>query len=404
MINNYQEDLKYKPTKLEFKEVILDTPGFFNFGEGISDSCDSTENMHAFIEQVVDMESMIKKNFISGKKDGKGKNKDILPANPVQITLREEFERLNQDYNKLEAKLKAEIKKSTSRDTEGDDAADLQTQVDNLKKDNQIKDIKEQENKKQIRNLENGNNILKSKLRDADDKNSKLEGHMLPKLKDTTSRQKEIAEELERIHLDSQLLPAMFRAEANFRLECKKEKDDAVDEMKKAMKIHNKLVKKIADLENELARKERLAIQAIAARASMKGHLEDGKSANMDLQNVIKEYQKLQEVADDRVHDYKTKHDEMFDSVSGLNIRIDELESHKMHLFKRLESLGDRGSLDYIVKTQGLQNMKADPIKNPVTIDEDYDPAKNRRKHDHEYEEQMRAEEKELKKQAKLLG
>ena len=50
LINNYQEDLKYKPTKLEYKEVFLDTPGYFNFGEGVGDSCEATENMHAFIE------------------------------------------------------------------------------------------------------------------------------------------------------------------------------------------------------------------------------------------------------------------------------------------------------------------------------------------------------------------
>ena len=41
----------------------------------------------------------------------------------------------------------------------------------------------------------------------------------------------------------------------------------------------------------------------------------------------------------------------MFDSVSGLNKRIDELEEHKLHLFKKLESYGERSDLSYIVKT-----------------------------------------------------
>jgi len=52
----------------------------------------------------------------------------------------------------------------------------------------------------------------------------------------------------------------MFKAEALFRKECKKEKDEAVAEMTIALKQHNKLVKKIEDLENELARKTRLSI------------------------------------------------------------------------------------------------------------------------------------------------
>ena len=51
---------------------------------------------------------------------------------------------------------------------------------------------------------------------------------------------------------------------------------------------------------------------------------------------------------------YREKHDEMFASVSGLNKRIEELEQHKLHLLTKLKSLGDRGDLGYIVKTQGL--------------------------------------------------
>ena len=56
------------------------------------------------------------------------------------------------------------------------------------------------------------------------------------------------------------MLPTMFRAEAVFRIECKKEKDDAVDKMSNAMKQHNKLVAERDDLKNELERKQRLSI------------------------------------------------------------------------------------------------------------------------------------------------
>jgi len=62
----------------------------------------------------------------------------------------------------------------------------------------------------------------------------------------------------------------MFRAEAVFRLDCKKERDEAVEKMNNAMKQHNKLVSERDDLKNELERKQRLAIQAIAARGNMK--------------------------------------------------------------------------------------------------------------------------------------
>ena len=49
---------------------------------------------------------------------------------------------------------------------------------------------------------------------------------------------------------------------------------------------------------------------------------------------------------------FKKKHDEMFDSVSSLNSRIEELEQHKLHLLEKLKTYGDRGDLSYIVKTQ----------------------------------------------------
>ena len=56
---------------------------------------------------------------------------------------------------------------------------------------------------------------------------NKYENFYLPKLKDTRNFQKNIHDELERIKCDAELLPAMFRAEAVFRKECKKEKDEA---------------------------------------------------------------------------------------------------------------------------------------------------------------------------------
>ena len=68
---------------------------------------------------------------------------------------------------------------------------------------------------------------------------------------------------------------------------------------------------------------------------------------------------------------YKQKHDDMFKSVSGLNQRIEELEQHKLHLLNKLKGYGDRGDLSYIVKTQKLDDLKAQELKDRVTV-EDY--------------------------------
>lgn len=68
------------------------------------------------------------------------------------------------------------------------------------------------------------------------------------------------------------------------------------------------------------------------------------------MDSISKLNEKVME-AEKEVKKFKSKHDEMFASVSGLNARIEELEQHKLHLLEKLKSYGDRGDLGYIVKT-----------------------------------------------------
>ena len=51
------------------------------------------------------------------------------------------------------------------------------------------------------------------------------------------------------------------------------------------------------------------------------------------------------------------RHDEMFEQTSSLNARIEELESHKLLLLEKLKQLGDKSGLEYIIKTQKLDNI-----------------------------------------------
>ena len=64
----------------------------------------------------------------------------------------------------------------------------------------------------------------------------------------------------------------------------------------------------------------------------------------------------LQEAEEERT-EAMSKHDEMFSSVSNLNTRIEELESHKLQLLNKLKGYGDKGGLEYIVKTMGIENV-----------------------------------------------
>ena len=62
-INEFQETLSFMPTKLEFKEISLETPGYFSSSETAGENCESTYTLEATIEHFNDMENLIKKNL-----------------------------------------------------------------------------------------------------------------------------------------------------------------------------------------------------------------------------------------------------------------------------------------------------------------------------------------------------
>jgi uncharacterized protein (UPF0297 family) len=80
--------------------------------------------------------------------------------------------------------------------------------------------------------------------------------------------------------------------------------------------------------------------------------------------------QQVQDAEDEKIK-FQQKHDEMFDSVNSLNARIEELEEHKLHLLNKLKGYGDKGDLEYIIKTQKLEGIKHKEFDSRVQV-EDY--------------------------------
>ena len=85
---------------------------------------------------------------------------------------------------------------------------------------------------------------------------------------------------------------------------------------------------------------------------------------------------------------YGRKHDEMFNSVSNLNGRIEELEQHKLHLLNKLKKYGDKGGLEYIIKTQKLEGIRGKEFNERVKV-EDYKPEELRKQKDEEFAKQQ---------------
>jgi hypothetical protein len=138
--------------------------------------------------------------------------------------------------------------------------------------------------------------MLKHEKKALDEELTKLKQWYFPKLKKTKEYQKEIAAELDMIRNDAELLPQMFRHEAVFRTKCKQDKENAEDQRDQALKQFEKLKKEKEDLKHELERKERLALQAIAARSNMKKFFDDSQGS---LKVVIKEKEGMQSKVDE---------------------------------------------------------------------------------------------------------
>ena len=104
------------PTKLEFKEISLETPGYFSSSETAGENCESTYTLEATIEHFNDMENLIKKNFLTPA----DKLKEMYEANPVQKTLREEIEEMKIEILHLKQQNKKLIDQVYSKDKDSD--------------------------------------------------------------------------------------------------------------------------------------------------------------------------------------------------------------------------------------------------------------------------------------------
>lgn len=346
------------------------------------------------------MENLIKKNFMIQK----DKLSQFAEENPVQQTLREQIEEINQELNDQQKKNKALRDElfSNNKDSENKNQYDQAKQIETLTRENQFKDSKLQDLSKQLKTMESHQHELRRQLKEAEEKNQKNEIHYKPRLLETQKFQKEIYAELERIRLDSDLLPSMFQAEAVQSKKWREERDSAIQEMQKALSQHNQLTSAKQDLQNEVLRKERLSTMAMAARSEMKHYLDEAKAQNKDLQRSIDHLQNKVIDGEIEVTKFKNKHDEMFASVSGLNARIEELEQHKLHLLQQLKKTvsilvlylsqlliqGNVGDLSYIVKTQKLDDIQTKEMQNRVQL-EDYKPEKNRPQRDKDYADQQ---------------
>lgn len=136
---------------------------------------------------------------------------------------------------------------------------------------------------------------------------------------------------------DTALLPEMFRNERDEKQRIKTEFEKQRAEMERAKKEDAYLRKQVRDLTAEVERKKRLAMQAIAARGQFKDNLNEYQRKVEQFESIMARKNKEMDDAREDRDRFERKHDEMFQAVSGLNGRIEELEQHKLHLLQKLK-------------------------------------------------------------------
>lgn len=358
-MDDTEKDLGYIPTKARLEEIKLNSEGIYTEIEKKNRSSrkgyirnESVENLYSLALSFFEMENIIKTNF----KLSEEKKEKFTESNPVMETLRKKLE----DVYKEKEELLEDIKHNENKmmGVEMNELHEktllidkLRIQVDYLTKERDIA----QGSYKTCNNA-----LLKTKheLTNMTEAKKNLENWLQPKLKETKRYQKELGVELNKIRQDAELLPSMFRAEAQFRNQCKKDKEEAEIKMHEAIKTAEKLELEKKDLKHELERKERLALQAIAARSSMKDSLADSSKALRKTMDDMKLMEEDVKKAKEETEYYKKRYDDMFNSTSGLNKRIEELEQHKILLLEKIKESGDTTGLEYIIKTLKLENTK----------------------------------------------
>lgn len=188
----------------------------------------------------------------------------------------------------------------------------------------------------------------------AEEREQRISQSLKPKLQQAIEHQKSLFTNYNQIKEDTELLPMIFRAEAAVRTQALEAQAKAEIDAKEAVDKMQTLLQKISNLEKDKAKAMQLSMKAIAARSNIKQYLDDEKARNIAMQEQMQIMGYKIKEADAERNEYANKHDEMFNSVSALNQRIEELENHKLHLLNKLKGYGDKGGLEYIVKTQNL--------------------------------------------------
>ena len=199
-------------------------------------------------------------------------------------------------------------------------------------------------------NLDSKNIEYQQTIEDMQVRLKSLNDSVFPRLEDLEKTQEEILAELKKIRQDADLLPEMIRNEVKLKKTIREEKLLAEEKMKKALEDLELVKISKAKLEQEKDRKERISLQAIAAKNMIDAYLKESNS-KLETQKkaLVEANQQIEKVAKES-EQYRNQFLELQEHMYILNNRINELEDQKKALIDQLKTVGVQSRAHYVHK------------------------------------------------------
>jgi hypothetical protein len=293
--------------------------------------------LSSFTEEFTSMVRMIENNF---KLHGESK------TSPFVGSLREEIEAGKKQIYILEKEL--QTARSILKNPDKREMTSINREVFETKHQLELANANVQRLKMEKINLESKNIEFIQTLDDMQTRLKTLNDSVFPRLEDLEKTQAEIVNELKRIRQDADLLPEMFRNEVKLKKTIREEKLLAEEKMKKALEELEVVKFSKQKLEQEKDRKERISLQAIAAKNMVDGYLKEANSKVDEQKKKLEEALKVIERLTKESEQYKTQFLELQEHMYILNNRINELEDQKKALIDQLKSMGVQSRAHYV--------------------------------------------------------
>ena len=190
ILEDYQEKLGYKPTKMQFEKVSLEEQGYFS-PEVDGNRCNSTDTFEIVIQSFIDMEELIKKNFLMAVQSPE-KIEEFNANNPVQQTLREQVQNIMQELEKCQAEVKKKRQDQYKDLDNNNKEIDQQKNLEKLKIELEKVKMNYDDLVKQTQKLKQDKDSMKKLQKEAEEKVTKYATQYMPRLKETIKFQKEM--------------------------------------------------------------------------------------------------------------------------------------------------------------------------------------------------------------------